>query len=89
MQHWFCKYATFRSPILNTFALDYTNLFVGSVLVKKIIFSLPLAMIKRAKQKLICFRKKTQIIFVLRVLSFLLKTQLLNNKIVNIRFTTY
>lgn len=58
MQHWFCKYATFRSPILNTFALDYTNLFVGSVLVKKIIFSLPLAMIKRAKQKLICFRKK-------------------------------
>lgn len=38
MQHWFCKYATFRSPILNTFALDYTNLFVGSVLVKKNIF---------------------------------------------------
>ena len=38
MQHWFCKNATFRSHILNTFALDYTNLFVGSVLVKKTIF---------------------------------------------------
>ena len=37
MQHWFCKNATFRSHILNTFAHYSSNLFVGSVLVKKTI----------------------------------------------------